>query len=102
MLDSGTSYILTYLYKNFIQLLNYDFLKNNNFNLNIFNNLEGNYGWLYNNYINELNITNFVQIEVLGHSLYIKYAVLLIILSLILLLSMLAIIVISKSNNKNI
>lgn len=86
--------------KNITQLFN--FLNKENLNLNIFNNLEGNYGWISNTYANDLNLTNFVQIEVLGHSLYIFAAVLLIILSLILLLSMLAIIVISKNNNKNI
>jgi NADH-ubiquinone oxidoreductase chain 6 len=69
---------------------------------NFFNSLEGSYGWISNTNTTDLNLTNFVQIEVLGHSLYIFAAVLLIILSLILLLSMLAIIVISKSNNKNI
>lgn len=101
--------------KNITQLLNYDFLIKDNLPsfagspagelLNIFNNLEGNYGWISNTSYSatkDLNLTNFVQIEVLGHSLYIFAAVLLIILSLILLLSMLAIIVISKSNNKNI
>jgi NADH-ubiquinone oxidoreductase chain 6 len=46
-------------------------------------------------------ITNFQQIEVLGHSLYTYGAVLLIILSVILLLAMFATIIISKSN-KNI
>ena len=59
-------------------------------------------GWILNNYPTDVNITNFVQIEVIGHSLYIFAAVLLIILSLILLLAMLAIIVTSKSNYKNI
>ena len=59
-------------------------------------------GWILNNYPKDINITNFVQIEVIGHSLYIFAAVLLIILSLILLLAMLAIIVTSKSNYKNI
>ena len=42
-------------------------------------------GWILNNYPTDVNITNFVQIEVIGHSLYIFAAVLLIILSLILL-----------------
>jgi len=46
-------------------------------------------------------ITHYSQMEVLGHNLYTYGAILLIILSLILLLSMLAIIVISK-HNKNI
>ena len=46
-------------------------------------------------------ITDFQQMEVLGHSLYTYQAIFLIILSIILLLAMVAIIVISK-NNKNI
>nr|YP_010146938.1 NADH dehydrogenase subunit 6 [Cyclocybe aegerita]YP_010146962.1 NADH dehydrogenase subunit 6 [Cyclocybe aegerita]AUN44950.1 NADH dehydrogenase subunit 6 [Cyclocybe aegerita]AUN44951.1 NADH dehydrogenase subunit 6 [Cyclocybe aegerita]QQP21447.1 NADH dehydrogenase subunit 6 [Cyclocybe aegerita]QQP21471.1 NADH dehydrogenase subunit 6 [Cyclocybe aegerita] len=62
---------------------------------------------LYFNIIKKLNpqidvvITHYPQMEVLGHNLYTYGAILLIILSLILLLSMLAIIVISK-HNKNI
>jgi NADH-ubiquinone oxidoreductase chain 6 len=43
-------------------------------------------------------ITEFQQIEVLGHGLYLYEAVLLITLSMILLLAMLATIIISKSN----
>ena len=86
--------------KKITQLLDYDFLIKDNFN--ILNSLNANYGWISNTYPTDINITNFVQIEVLGHSLYIFAAILLIILSLILLLAMLAIIVISKTNNKYI
>nr|WRO39383.1 NADH dehydrogenase subunit 6 [Floccularia luteovirens] len=49
----------------------------------------------------DILITDFQQIEVLGHSLYTYGASLLIILSVILLLAMLAIIIISKSNYNN-
>jgi NADH-ubiquinone oxidoreductase chain 6 len=48
--------------------------------------------WLNNDYI----ILNFLQIEVLGHTLYTYYSILLIILSFILLLSMFSTIVLSK------
>ena len=109
ILDSGNSYtknlpvglnIASLFLFIVVSLLAQDknILSNDNFN--IFNNLEGSYGWISNYYPTDVNISNFVQIEVLGHSLYIFAAVLLIILSLILLLSMLAIIVISKNNNK--
>ena len=47
---------------------------------------------------NDYQILNFLQIEVLGHTLYTYSAVLLIILSFILLLAMFATIVISKRN----
>jgi len=60
-----------------------------------------------NNIINTYNIsinsdvlfTSFLQIQSLGHNLYIEGAILLIILSFILLLSMFAIIIITKNNN---
>ena len=45
---------------------------------------------------NDYTILNFLQIEVLGHTLYTYYSILLIILSFILLLSMLSTIVLSK------
>jgi NADH-ubiquinone oxidoreductase chain 6 len=46
----------------------------------------------------DLIITNFSQIEVLGHNLYTYGAILLIILSIILLLAMLATIILSKKH----
>jgi len=51
--------------------------------------------------LSDVIITDFQQIEVLGHGLYTYGAILLIILSVILLLAMFAIIVISKSNKAN-
>jgi NADH-ubiquinone oxidoreductase chain 6 len=54
------------------------------------------------NYLSDSNLLEFTQIEVLGHYLYTYASIYLIILSLILLLAMLAIIVISKKNIKNI
>ncbi len=54
------------------------------------------------NYISDAKLLEFTQIEVLGHYLYTYASIFLIILSLILLLAMLAIIIISKKNVKNI
>ena len=54
------------------------------------------------NYLSDSNLLELTQIEVLGHYLYTYASIYLIILSLILLLAMLAIIVISKKNIKNI
>lgn len=54
------------------------------------------------NYISDAKLLEFTQIEVLGHYLYTYASIFLIILSLILLLAMLAIIIISKKNIKNI
>lgn len=51
--------------------------------------------------LSDVIITDFQQIEVLGHGLYTYGAILLIILSVILLLAMFAIIVISRSNKLN-
>jgi len=51
--------------------------------------------------LSDVIITDFQQIEVLGHGLYTYGAILLIILSVILLLAMFAIIVISRSNKVN-
>ena len=45
-------------------------------------------------------LSNFIQIEVLGHGLYTYGAVLLIVLSVILLLAMVATIIISRSEKK--
>lgn len=49
----------------------------------------------------DILITEFKQIEMLGHGLYTYEAILLIILSVILLLAMVAIIIISKHSNHN-
>jgi len=57
---------------------------------------------LYLNEILDTKLLEFTQIEVLGHYLYTYASIFLIILSLILLLAMLAIIIISKKNIKNI
>ena len=54
------------------------------------------------NQISSINLLEFSQIEVLGHFLYTYASIFLIILSLILLLAMLAIIIISKKNIRNI
>jgi NADH-ubiquinone oxidoreductase chain 6 len=51
--------------------------------------------------LSDVIITDFQQIEVLGHGLYTYGAILLIILSVILLLAMFATIVISRSNKVN-
>jgi NADH-ubiquinone oxidoreductase chain 6 len=51
--------------------------------------------------VSDVLITEFQQIEVLGHGLYTYEAVLLIILSVILLLAMFATIIISRSNKDN-
>ncbi len=56
---------------------------------------------LINRSQSDMLLTQFEQIQVLGHNLYTYGAILLIELSIILLLAMLAIIIISK-NNKNI
>ena len=56
---------------------------------------------LINRFQSDMLLTQFEQIQVLGHNLYTYGAILLIELSIILLLAMLATIIISK-NNKNI
>ena len=59
---------------------------------------------IVNNYflssVSDVIITEFQQIEVLGHGLYTYGAVLLITLSVILLLAMFATIIISRNNKK--
>jgi len=52
----------------------------------------------YNLSFSDINITEFAQMEVLGHSLYTYGAILLIVLSIILLLAMVATIIISRFN----
>jgi len=64
--------------------------------INLINSIVNNY---FFSSLSDVIITEFQQIEVLGHSLYTYGAVLLITLSIILLLAMFATIIISKNNN---
>ena len=64
--------------------------------INLINSIVNNY---FVTSLSDIIITDFQQIEVLGHGLYTYGAVLLITLSVILLLAMFATIVISKSNS---
>nr|YP_009505002.1 NADH dehydrogenase subunit 6 [Lyophyllum shimeji]AWW14121.1 NADH dehydrogenase subunit 6 [Lyophyllum shimeji] len=74
-------------------------LSNSNIvSINLINSIVNNY---FLSSISDVIITEFQQIEVLGHGLYTYGAVLLITLSVILLLAMFATIIISR-NNKNI
>jgi NADH-ubiquinone oxidoreductase chain 6 len=66
--------------------------------INLINSIVNNY--LFSS-ISDTIITEFTQIEVLGHSLYTYGAILLIVLSVILLLAMFATIIISRNNNIN-
>jgi len=66
--------------------------------INLINSIVNNY---FFSSLSDVIITEFTQIEVLGHSLYTYGAVLLIILSVILLLSMFATIIISRNNDTN-
>jgi len=64
--------------------------------INLINSIVNNY---FSSSLSDIMITEFQQIEVLGHGLYTYGASLLITLSMILLLAMFATIIISKSNN---
>jgi NADH-ubiquinone oxidoreductase chain 6 len=64
--------------------------------INLINSIVNNY--LFSS-LSDAIITEFTQIEVLGHSLYTYGAILLIVLSVILLLAMFATIIISRNNN---
>jgi NADH-ubiquinone oxidoreductase chain 6 len=64
--------------------------------INLINSIVNNY--LFSS-LSDTIITEFTQIEVLGHSLYTYGAILLIVLSVILLLAMFATIIISRNNN---
>ena len=64
--------------------------------INLINSIVNNY---FSSSLSDVMITEFQQIEVLGHGLYTYGASLLITLSMILLLAMFATIIISKSNN---
>ena len=66
--------------------------------INLINSIVNNY---FFSSLSDVIITEFTQIEVLGHNLYTYGAVLLIILSVILLLSMFATIIISRNNDTN-
>jgi NADH-ubiquinone oxidoreductase chain 6 len=66
--------------------------------INLINSIVNNY--LFSS-LSDVIITEFTQIEVLGHSLYTYGAILLIVLSVILLLAMFATIIISRNNNIN-
>ena len=66
--------------------------------INLINSIVNNY--LFSS-LSDTIITEFTQIEVLGHSLYTYGAILLIVLSVILLLAMFATIIISRNNNIN-
>jgi len=66
--------------------------------INLINSIVNNY---FFSSLSDVIITEFTQIEVLGHSLYTYGAVLLIVLSVILLLSMFATIIISRNNDTN-
>ena len=90
--------------KSQLNILNYYnlFIENNNYYNIVYNNLLSfksigasfDFSSIFGN--NDYTILNFLQIEVLGHTLYTYYSILLIILSFILLLSMLSTIVLSK------
>jgi len=77
-----------------ITYLNSIFSSSNTVSINLINSIVNNY---FVTSLSDLIITDFQQIEVLGHGLYTYGAVLLITLSVILLLAMYATIVISKS-----
>ena len=77
-----------------ITYLNSIFSNSNTVSINLINSIVNNY---FVTSLSDLIITDFQQIEVLGHGLYTYGAVLLITLSVILLLAMYATIVISKS-----
>ena len=64
--------------------------------INLINSIVNNY---FFSSLSDVIITEFTQIEVLGHSLYTYGAVLLIVLSVILLLAMYSTIIISRNNN---
>ena len=66
--------------------------------INLINSIVNNY---FFSSLSDVIITDFQQIEVLGHGLYTYGAVLLITLSVILLLAMFATIIISRSNKAN-
>jgi NADH-ubiquinone oxidoreductase chain 6 len=66
--------------------------------VNLINSIVNNY---FLSSLSDVIITEFQQIEVLGHGLYTYGAVLLITLSIILLLAMFATIIISRSNKEN-
>lgn len=80
-----------------ITYFNSIFSDSNIVSINLINSIVNNY---FFSSISDVIITEFTQVEVLGHSLYTYGAVLLITLSIILLLAMFATIIISRNNNK--
>lgn len=81
-----------------ITYFNSIFSESNIVSINLINSIVNNY---FFSSLSDVIITEFTQIEVLGHSLYTYGAVLLIVLSVILLLAMYSTIIISR-NNTNI
>jgi NADH-ubiquinone oxidoreductase chain 6 len=80
-----------------ITYLNSIFSNSKIVSINLINSIVNNY---FLSSVSDVIITEFEQIEVLGHGLYTYGAVLLITLSVILLLAMFATIIISRSNKK--
>lgn len=78
-----------------ITYFNSVFSDSNIVSINLINSIVNNY---FFSSLSDVIITEFTQIEVLGHSLYTYGAVLLIVLSVILLLAMFATIIISRNN----
>jgi len=81
-----------------ITYFNSVFSDSNIVSINLINSIVNNY---FFSSLSDVFITEFTQIEVLGHSLYTYGAVLLIVLSVILLLAMFATIIISRNNTNN-
>lgn len=81
-----------------ITYFNSVFSDSNIVSINLINSIVNNY---FFSSLSDVIITEFTQIEVLGHSLYTYGAVLLITLSVILLLAMFATIIISRNNTNN-
>jgi NADH-ubiquinone oxidoreductase chain 6 len=81
-----------------ITYFNSVFSDSNIVSINLINSIVNNY---FFSSLSDTIITEFTQIEVLGHSLYTYGAVLLIVLSVILLLAMFATIIISRNNTNN-
>jgi NADH-ubiquinone oxidoreductase chain 6 len=78
-----------------ITLFNSIFSDSNIVSINLINNIVNNY---FFSSLSDVIITEFTQIQVLGHSLYTYGGILLITLSVILLLAMFATIIISRNN----
>jgi NADH-ubiquinone oxidoreductase chain 6 len=94
ILETGTQYTKNLPLAIAIVSLNSILSNSNAVSINLINSIVNNY---FVTSLSDVIITDFQQIEVLGHGLYTYGAVLLITLSVILLLAMYATIVISKS-----